>query len=83
MSFFGGGGDNSALVGAQMNALREEKAKADAEAARLKAENDKAAAAAETKRVQRAKAGGLSAFTTNGYAGYSDRTLGAGNSVSV
>lgn len=76
----GGGGDNSIML--QM--LRDQESRANAEANRLKAQNDAKAAEAETKRVNRTRAGGAMAFTTNGYAGYPDRTLGGGgNSLSA
>ena len=37
----------------------------------------------EKKRLNRAKIAGSGTFTTNAYSGYSDRTLGGGNSLSV
>lgn len=75
----GGGGDNSMML----TMLMQDRDRANAEAARIKAQNDAKAAEAETKRVNRTRAGGMQAFATNGYMGYSDRVLGGGSSVSV
>lgn len=81
MSFGGGGGgDNSWMMIQQLNRQRDE---AQAEANRIKAENDAKKAEEEKKRVERVKGGGLSGFTTNNYVGYSDRLLGGGQSLTA
>jgi hypothetical protein len=80
MSFGSGGGDGGASW-AMVSMLQQERDRANAEAARVKAQNDAEEAKVELKRVQRSRAGGLAAFTTNGMTGYSDRTLGGGNSL--
>ncbi len=67
----------------QMNKLNEERASVQAEKDRVAADSATKAAEEEKKRVANAKGGGLAAFTTNAYVGYSDRTLGGGNSLSV
>lgn len=62
--------------------LQQERDRANTEARRIQALSDAKAAEVETKRVDRVKGGGLSAFATNGYTGYTGRTLGAGASLS-
>lgn len=83
MSLGGGGGGGGASAWAQMAAINEEKQRIDAERADVKAKADAKAAEDEKKRVDRAKGGGLAAFMTAGAAGYPDRTLGGGNSMSL
>ena len=88
MSFGGGGGGGTPAWVLQehqnqLNKMNDERAKIQAEKEAVQAQADTKAAEEEKKRVERAKGGGLAAFTTNAYVGYPDRTLGGGNSLSL
>jgi len=74
--FGGGGGGNDNLFWEQKAQIDNERNKVDALTRAEAEKNRKLAADAEAQRLQRFTQGGLASLASNGYAGFSEKTLG-------